>query len=298
MKAGRRQGDQRVAGLYTFSVEQALALDHADDEAGHVVFTGGIEAGHLGGFAADQCATGLAAGAAHAIDQLLDDLRLELAHSKVVEKEKRLGALHQNVVDAMIHQVAADGGMNAHGHGDFQLGADTVRAGNQDGLFPFFGVQGEEAAKTANAAENAGRKGAAGVMANSLLGVVSDGDVYSSVCVFHGSPVCLETFRNNSRTAHVQLTDDSRTTYGQITDTLTKAKLTVRSDYNRGGRGVMLQLKYMKQSLPAHAAGMQDGIGVGEKALTDLTRFPGVGRRVERHVDHHGRTNYILARDA
>ena len=94
------------------------------------------------------------------------------------------------------------------------------------------------------------------------------------------------------------LTYCSRKTHDQVTDTLTKAKLTVRSDYHRGGRGVMLQLKNVKQSLPAHAAGMQDGIGVGEETLANLAGFPGVGRRVERHVDHHRRTNYILARDA
>ena len=34
--------------------EHPLALDRADDEAGEIVFAGGVHAGHFGGFAADQ----------------------------------------------------------------------------------------------------------------------------------------------------------------------------------------------------------------------------------------------------
>ena len=89
----------------------------------------------------------------------------------------------------MIDEIAADGGVHAHGHGDFQLGADAIGAGNQDGLFPFFKIESKQAAKTADATENAGREGAAGVMANPLLGVVGNGDVHSSVCVSHEGPV-------------------------------------------------------------------------------------------------------------
>ena len=81
----------------------------------------------------------------------------------------------------MIDQIAADGGMNAHGHGNFQFCADTIGAGNKYRLFPFFGVEREERAETSDAAENAGRKSAAGMMPDALLGVVGDGDVHSCV---------------------------------------------------------------------------------------------------------------------
>src|SRR5712671_4027859 len=140
---------------------------------------------------ADEGASSFAAGAAHAFDELLDDLRVELAHRKVVKEKERLRALHENVVDAVTHEVAADGGVYAHSHGDFELGADAVRAGDQHGLFPLFTVEREERAEAADAAEHTGSKGAAGVVADSLLCVVGDGDIDSGIGVFHERVVRL-----------------------------------------------------------------------------------------------------------
>ena len=55
------------------------------------------------------------------------------AHGEVIEEKKRLGALREDVVDAMIEDVGADGGMDARGEGDFQFGADAIGAGDQNG---------------------------------------------------------------------------------------------------------------------------------------------------------------------
>src|ERR1700688_411757 len=57
------------------------------------------------------------------------------------------------------------------------------------------------------------------------------------------------------------------------------------------------QLKYMKQSSPSHATGMQDSVGVRKKTLPNLPWLPGVGRRIQRHINHHWRANNILARN-
>jgi len=48
--------------------------------------------------------------------------------------------------------------MDAHGHGDFELGADTVRARDKYRLFPFFAVEGKQRAKTADAPSTPGVK--------------------------------------------------------------------------------------------------------------------------------------------
>src|SRR3984957_4791601 len=58
------------------------------------------------------------------------------------------------------------------------------------------------------------------------------------------------------------------------------------------------QLKYMKQSSPSHAAGMQDSVGVRKKTLPNLPWLPGVRRRIQRHINHHRRANNIFARNA
>src|ERR1035438_1432576 len=63
-------------------------------------------------------------------------------------------------------------------------------------------------------------------------------------------------------------------------------------------RVVILELKHVKQSLPTNNARMQQGVGVGKKALASLTGFPRIGRHVERHVDHNGRSDNVVARNA
>jgi hypothetical protein len=61
VQAGGGQSDEHVAGLDADAGNHFVAIDGADDEAGQVVFAFGIEAGHLGGFAADEgAAVGLA----------------------------------------------------------------------------------------------------------------------------------------------------------------------------------------------------------------------------------------------
>src|SRR6202171_3003439 len=100
MQAGGREGEDGVARLNTFSGEEPATFHNTDNKTGKIIFAGGIKTGHLRGFAANQGAPGFAAAAAHAFDELPNDLRLELAHGEVVEEEKRLGALDGDVVDA------------------------------------------------------------------------------------------------------------------------------------------------------------------------------------------------------
>ena len=76
--------------------------------------------------------------------------------------------------------------MHAHGHGYFQLRAYAVGARDKHRVFPFFLVESVERAEAANAAQHAGRVGAAREVANSLFDVVGDRDVHSGVSVAHG----------------------------------------------------------------------------------------------------------------
>src|SRR5579864_5019493 len=58
------------------------------------------------------------------------------------------------------------------------------------------------------------------------------------------------------------------------------------------------KLKRAEDPPPAHFAGMQDGVGIGEEALAKLARFPGFRGNVERHVDHDRSSDNVVARDA
>ena len=98
---------RRPATIARPSITSRL-LDDADDEAGDVVLAVGVEARHLRGLAADQRAAVLAAAARDAGDDLLGDVRRQPAGREVVEEEQRLGALHEDVVDAVVDEVGAD----------------------------------------------------------------------------------------------------------------------------------------------------------------------------------------------
>ena len=136
-------------------------LDHADDEAGDVVLAVGVEARHLGGFAADQRAAVLAAAARDAGDDLLGDRRRQPPGRQVVEKEQRLGALHQDVVDAVVDQIGADGVVPAGHERDLELGADAVGARDQHRLLVAIAIETEEPAERSDLRQHAGREGAA-----------------------------------------------------------------------------------------------------------------------------------------
>ena len=57
--------------------------------------------------------------------------RIELAGREIVEKEQRLGALHDDVVDAHRDEIDADRVENAALDRDLDLGADAVVGGDQ-----------------------------------------------------------------------------------------------------------------------------------------------------------------------
>ncbi len=59
---------------------------------------------------------------------------VQLADRKVVEEEQRPGALHGDVVDAVVHQVLADRGVPSRHERDFELGAHAVRRTDQHRL--------------------------------------------------------------------------------------------------------------------------------------------------------------------
>ena len=81
-------------------------------------------------------------------------MRFEFARAEVIEEEERLGAQHGDVVDAMVHEVRADGVVLVHREGDLQLRAHAVHAADEDRLAIFLEVELKEAAEAADLAEN------------------------------------------------------------------------------------------------------------------------------------------------
>ena len=123
------QADENVADLDRFTRNDVGAVDAADDGPGEVVFAVSVKAGHLRGLAANEGAAICAASFGEAADYSLDGFRVlfaEFAGGEIVEEEERCGALHGDVVDAMIDQIRANCVMDTELEGYFELGADAV----------------------------------------------------------------------------------------------------------------------------------------------------------------------------
>ena len=82
VQPGRGHADQHVADGDRAAVDQPLAIDDADDEAGEVVLAVGVEARHLGGLAAEQRAAVLAARRRHAADDRFRDVAATAGRSR------------------------------------------------------------------------------------------------------------------------------------------------------------------------------------------------------------------------
>ena len=65
----------------------------------------------------------------------------------MIEKKKRLGALRQNVIHAVVHDLRAHGGVNPGSERDLQFGAHAIRARHQHRIAPALAVKVEKSAE-------------------------------------------------------------------------------------------------------------------------------------------------------
>src|SRR6185295_3717945 len=130
-----RQSDQYVARANGLPREHSLALHHAHDEPGQIVFAGSIHPRHLRGLAADQGAAVITAPARHARHNLGRDLRIQLPHREIVQKKQRYGTLHRDIVNAVVDQIFAYGGMLSGHESQLELSADPVGRRHQHRIF-------------------------------------------------------------------------------------------------------------------------------------------------------------------
>ena len=150
---GRREDD--VACFDVCARQQRFALDRTDGKAGEIVVARRIQPRHLGGLAADQRAACLLAAVGDAGDHRLGHAEIELAGGEIVEKEQWLGTLHDDVVDVHGDEVDADAVVDAGLDGELELGADAVGGGDQHRVLEAASLEVEQAAETADAAEQA-----------------------------------------------------------------------------------------------------------------------------------------------
>src|SRR5207253_3001586 len=122
--------------------------------AAYVVLAGLVKPGHLRSLTADQGATILGAGFRESFDNSSEDAWFEFAGAEVIQKEQGFGAHNGYVVDTVIHQVLANRIVAAGGERNFELGPDSIDAGNQNRLAIFAAVQCKKPTETADIAQN------------------------------------------------------------------------------------------------------------------------------------------------
>jgi hypothetical protein len=88
----------------------------------------------------------------------------------------------------VVHQIAADGVVNAELEGHLELGADAVRAADQDRVGKLLQVQAEEAAEAANFTQDVLVERLARQHLDALLGAIALADV--DACVGIGGGLC------------------------------------------------------------------------------------------------------------
>ena len=136
VQPGRGEADERVAGPGRGAVEQPVALDDADAEAGQVELVGLHQARVLGRLAADERAAGQR-GSRRRSPPTSAATRsgIEPPDRDVVEEEERLGAGADDVVGAHRDEVAGRSCRSRpRAARDRGLGADAVRGADQDRL--------------------------------------------------------------------------------------------------------------------------------------------------------------------
>lgn len=118
-----------------------------------------VHARHLGRLSTDQRTPSTQTPLGDTLDDVGGDGHIQLAARKVVEEVERLGTLDDQVVDAHRDEIDTDGIVLAAIQRDPELGSDTIRSGDQDGIPEAGALQVERAAESADLAVRSGATG-------------------------------------------------------------------------------------------------------------------------------------------
>jgi hypothetical protein len=109
-------------------------------------------------------------------------VHVQLAAGEIVEKEQRLGALHQDVVDTHRYKIDADGVVAVHVEGELQLGADAVGTRHQHRFAIALGHL-EQGTEAADARQHAVAQGGTGERLDAFDQGVAGVDVDTGVAI-------------------------------------------------------------------------------------------------------------------
>ena len=132
LQAVRRETEDHVSSADRLAGDELRLGDAADDRADEIVLARRIETRHFGGLTAEERHLVLLARLAEAGDNRLELLGVDLRGADVVHEEKRRGALHEDVVHAVVDDVLSDRVVLVHHRRHLQLRADAIGRGDEN----------------------------------------------------------------------------------------------------------------------------------------------------------------------
>ena len=183
MNTGGGQSEDDIASLHGLVVQDLFLVHNAHGETGQIVLILRHHARVLGSLTAHQRAISLHAALGHALDDLGDLFRDVAAAGDVIQEHQRLCTGADHIVDAHGNAVDANGVVLVHDHGDLQLGAHAVRAGDQNRVLVAGAVQLKQAAKAAQTTNAVLVHGAGNILLHQFNGAVTGSDIHTGSCV-------------------------------------------------------------------------------------------------------------------
>src|SRR5262245_4993936 len=153
MKTAGGKPDQNISRHNRLGIENFLPFDDADDETSQIIFSVGKIIRMLGGLTPDQCTPRLTTPCSNSPHNHLGDIDIKLAADKVVQEEKRLGALSDNIIHTHRYKIDADGIVLLHHERHFELGPDAIGGRNKHRMTIASTLEIEERAKCADTGE-------------------------------------------------------------------------------------------------------------------------------------------------
>src|ERR1700722_2765868 len=186
MRSGGRQSKNHVAFARCRSIDDGVLFHDADAETRKIVVLAVIHARHLGRFASHQRAAGLHASFDDAGDEPFPDSDIEFAGCEVIEKEQRLGALHDYIVDAHRHQIDAHRIVAAGVDREAELGSDSIGSRHQHGFSIPIERYFDQGTESSNSAQHLAAHGTPNVRLDSFHEFLAGVDIDSGLAIGYG----------------------------------------------------------------------------------------------------------------
>src|SRR6185436_13520795 len=196
-----RKSEEDVVGFYPVRAKYPVFFHTSDDEARQVVIRWGVQSGHFGRLPADERAAVLAASGGDPRYDGFNDRWIELAEGHVVEEEQRNRALHEDVVYAVVYEIAPNRVVPIRVDGNLDLGAHTIGTGDQNRL-PEAGGNAEHPAEAAKGSDDTGGEGGLYELLDPLLCRIGRIDIHAGASVAEGVGVCAWIDAGRAPIAH------------------------------------------------------------------------------------------------